>query len=76
MVDKESDVSIGTPPEEERMQAGQVIETTDKFKAQMQRNYEFQDKGSEAMLWLRMDKLNRLRGTIDDNLIGRDPAHV
>ena len=42
----------------------------------MQRNYEFQDKGSEAMLWLGMDKLNSLRGTIDDDLIGRDPAHV
>ena len=26
----------------------------------MQRNYEFQDKGSEAMLWLGMDKLNSL----------------
>ena len=42
----------------------------------MQKNYEFQDKGSEAMLWLGMDKLNRLRGTFDDNLIGRGPAHV
>ena len=27
----------------------------------MQRNYEFQDKGSEAMLWLGMDKLNSRR---------------
>ena len=26
----------------------------------MQRNYEFEDKGSEAMLWLGMDKLNAL----------------
>ena len=35
----------------------------------MQRNYEFQDKGSEAMLLLGMDKLNSLRGTNDDDLI-------
>ena len=27
----------------------------------MQRNYDFQIKGSEAMLWLGMDKLNSLR---------------
>ena len=42
----------------------------------MQRNYEFQDKGSEAMLLLEMDKLNSLRGTINGNLSGRDPAQV
>ena len=42
----------------------------------MQRNYDFQIKGSEAMFWLGMDKLNSLRGTIDNNLIGREPAHV
>ena len=42
----------------------------------MQRNYEFQDKGSEAMLWLGMDRLNSLRGTIDGNLIGQGRAHV
>ena len=76
MVHKGSDVSIGTQPEEESMQGDQMIETTDYFKAQLQRNYEFQDKGSEAMLLLGMDKLNSLRGTIDGNLIGRDPAHV
>ena len=58
------------------MQGDQMIETTDYFKAQLQRNYEFQDKGSKAILWLRTYKLNSLRGTIDDNLIGRDPAHV
>ena len=29
VVHKGSDVSIGTQPEEERMQGGQVIETTD-----------------------------------------------
>ena len=29
VVHKESDVSIGTQPEEERMQGDQIIETTD-----------------------------------------------
>ena len=48
MVHKGSDVSIGTQPEEERMQGDQIIESTDYFKAQMQMNYDFQIKGSEA----------------------------
>ena len=35
------------------------------------------DSGDQKQtLWLRMDKLNRLRGTIDNNLIGWEPAHV
>ena len=38
-----------------------MIETTDYFRAHLQKNYEFQDKGSEAMLWLGVDKLNSLR---------------
>ena len=38
----------------------------------MQRNYAFQEKGSEAMILSGMDKLNSLRGTIDDNLIGEN----
>ena len=50
VVHKGSDVSINTQPEEERMQGDQIIETTDELKAQSQRNYEFQDKGLEAML--------------------------
>ena len=50
MVHNGADVSIGTQPEEERMQGDQFVEITDYFKAQLQRNYEFQDKGSEAML--------------------------
>ena len=50
VVHKGSDVSIGTQPEEESMQGDQMIETTDYFKAQLQRNYEFQDKGSKAIL--------------------------
>ena len=49
MVHKGSGVSIDTQPEKERMQVYQIIETTNELKAQMQRNYEFQDKGSEAM---------------------------
>ena len=53
-----------------------MIETTDYFRAHLQKNYEFREKESEAMLWLGMDKLNSLRGTNDDDLIGRDPAHV
>ena len=68
MVHKGSDVIIGTQPEEESMQGDQMIETTDYIKAQLQRNYEFQDKGSEAMLWLGLDKLNSRRGTIDGKI--------
>ena len=41
-------MSIGTHSEEERMQGDQIIETTDKFEAQIQRNYDFQIKGSKA----------------------------
>ena len=41
-------MSIGTQPEEERMQGGQVIETTDQIKAQMQWNYDSQIGASEA----------------------------
>ena len=48
VVHKGSDVSISTQPEEERMQGDQTIETTDNSQAQMQRNYDFQIKGSEA----------------------------
>ena len=36
----------------------------------------FKSRDQEQTLWSRMDKLNRLRGTIDDNLIGRGPTHV
>ena len=43
-----ADVSIGTQSEEERMQRHQIIETTDQFKAQKKRNYDFQFNGSEA----------------------------
>ena len=42
----------------------------------MQKNYDFQIKGSEAMLRLGMDKLSSLRGTIGGNLIGQEPAHI
>ena len=73
---KGSDVSIGTQQEEEIMQWSQTTETTDWFKAQMQKNYDFQSRDQKQTLWLRIDKLNRLRGTFDDNLIGWEPAHV
>ena len=33
-------------------------------------------RDQKQTLWLRMDKLIRLRDTIDGNLIGRDPTHV
>ena len=36
----------------------------------------FKSRDQEQTLWSRTDKLNRLRGTIDGNLIGRGPAHV
>ena len=48
MVHKGSNVSIGTQPEEESMQGDQMIETTDYFKAQLQRKYHLQIRGSEA----------------------------
>ena len=48
VVHKGSDVSIGTQLEEESMQGDQMIETTDYFKAQLQRKYHFQIRGSEA----------------------------
>ena len=48
MVLKGSDVSIGTQPEEKPMQRHCIIETTNYFKAQKQRNCDFQINGSEA----------------------------
>ena len=33
-------------------------------------------RDQKQTLWLGMDKLNRLRGTIDNNLIGREPAQA
>ena len=48
MVLKGSDVSIGTQSEEEGMQGDQIIETTDQFKAQIQRNYDFQNQGIKS----------------------------
>ena len=39
---------IGTLSEEEGTKGHQIIETTDQFRSQMQRNYHFQIKGSEA----------------------------
>ena len=71
VVHKEYDVSIGTQPEEERMQGDRIIETTDELEVQLHKNYEFPVKGSEATLWLGMDKLKSLRGTFDYHLIGR-----
>ena len=43
-----ADVSIGTHPEEERMQGGQIIEATDEFRVQLQMNYDSQIKGSKS----------------------------
>ena len=48
VVHKGSDVSISTQPEEEGTKGHQIIETTDQFRSQMQRNYHFQIKGLEA----------------------------
>ena len=42
----------------------------------MQRNCDFQIKGSEANALNKDGMLSRLRDTINGNLIGRDPAHV
>ena len=33
-------------------------------------------RDQKQTLWFRMDKLSRLRGTIDGNLIGREPTPV
>ena len=59
MVHKGSDVSIGTQTEEESMQGGRVIETTDKFKAHMERNYDFQNGGSEVEALIKYKYIDR-----------------
>ena len=46
-VDSGADVSIGTQPEEERMQGHHIIEHLNDSMLRYQRNYDFQIEGSE-----------------------------
>jgi hypothetical protein len=43
-----ADVSIGTQSEEERMQSHQIQENLNSLMLKIQRNYDFQNEGSEA----------------------------
>ena len=43
-----ADVSIGTHSEEERMQRHQIQENLTSLMLKLQRNYDFQNEGSEA----------------------------
>ena len=47
---KGSDVSIDTQPEEDTMPGDHTIETTDLFKAQMQKNYDFRPRDRKQTL--------------------------
>ena len=71
---KGSDVSIGTQPEEETMQRHWITETTTNSKLKSKGILISKSRDHKQTLWLRMDKFNRLRRTIDDNLVGQEPA--
>ena len=62
------------------MQEDQIVETTDWFKAQKEKEFMIsKSRDQKQTLWLKKDKmskLNRLRGAPDQTLIGKEPAHI
>ena len=72
MVHKGSEVSIGTQPEEESMQRPWIIEKLSNLELDCKGIMIYKAKDQKQTLWSRMDKFNRHRGTINDNLIGEN----
>ena len=62
-----ADASIGTQPEEERMQGDHMIEQLTNSKLNRKGFMISSSRDQKQMLWLRMEWLNRLRGTTDGN---------